>query len=172
MIVNAATLWVWVPGDKALDLPLLRQTLKGLPGVRVAISSADCGIEGFRRAHLDALTTQHVLGRLHAPAPVVHFDMVRLVALMSQDAEATQQFVAHTLGDLALAPQALRRALLTFLSSGCNATEAADLLHTHRNTLLRRLARAQELLPRPLAHNRIHVAAALEALNWTAQEPR
>ncbi|HWR79817.1 MAG TPA: helix-turn-helix domain-containing protein [Pseudomonas sp.] len=43
-------------------------------------------------------------------------------------------------------------------------------MHTHRNTLLRRLTRAEELLPRPLEDNRIHVAAALEALSWTAEQ--
>lgn len=170
VIANAATLWVWTTGGKALELPPLRQAIKGLSGVRMAIGSADHGIEGFRRAHLDALTAQRVLSRLHANARVVHFDMVRLVSLMSHDAEANQQFVTHILGDLAGAPLALRRALLTFLSTGCNATEAAELLHTHRNTLLRRLARAQELLPRPLEQNRIHVAAALEALSWTAED--
>lgn len=172
VIANAATLWVWTTGDKPLDLQPLHMAVKGLPGVRMAISSADHGIEGFRRAHLDALTTQRVLGRLHANARVVHFDMVRLVSLMSQDAEATQQFVTHTLGELAAAAPTLRRTLLTFLSTGCNATEAAELLHTHRNTLLRRLARAQDLLPRPLTQNRIHVAAALEALSWTAEDQR
>ena len=32
--------------------------------------------------------------------------------------------------------------------------------------LLRRLDRAQQLLPRPLAHSSVHVAVALEALQW------
>ncbi|MDE2594892.1 MAG: PucR family transcriptional regulator [Burkholderiales bacterium] len=171
VIANAGTLWVWTTGDHPLDLHPMRLAIKGLPSVRMAIGSADHGVEGFRRAHLDALTAQRVLSRLHANARVVHFDMVRLVSLMAHDAEASLQFVTHTLGELATAPLPLRRALLTFLSTGCNATEASELLHTHRNTLLRRLARAQELLPRPLEHNRVHVAAALEALSWTAEDP-
>lgn len=170
VISNAATLWVWAPGDKAIDLAPLRLAIKGLPGVRMAIGSSGHGIEGFRRAHLDALTTQRVLGRLPTRAHVVNFDMVRLVSLMTQDPEATHQFVTHTLGALATAAPPLRRALLTFLSTGCNATQAAELLHTHRNTLLRKLARAAELLPRPLEHHRIHVAAALVALSWTAED--
>ncbi|MBN4668593.1 PucR family transcriptional regulator, partial [Pandoraea nosoerga] len=39
-------------------------------------------------------------------------------------------------------------------------------LHTHRNTFLRRLESAQRLLPRPLDHTSVHVAVALEALQW------
>lgn len=172
VMVNAATLWVWCSGDKAIDLESLRAATKGLARVRIAIGSAGHGIEGFRRAHLEALTTQRVLGRLRSSVRVVDFDMVRLVSLMTRDAEAVQQFVSHTLGELATASPILRRTLLTFLGTGCNATLAAERLHTHRNTLLRRLARAEELLPRALEHNRIHVAAALEALSWTAEEPR
>ena len=36
----------------------------------------------------------------------------------------------------------------------------------------RLLARAEELLPQPLENKRIHVAAALEAMSWTTEEPR
>ncbi|WP_369820674.1 helix-turn-helix domain-containing protein [Oleiphilus sp. HI0125] len=39
-------------------------------------------------------------------------------------------------------------------------------MHTHRNTLLRRLTKAQELLPRPLEENLIQVGAALELSSW------
>jgi len=172
VIANAATLWVWTGAEQDIDLQQLQMAIKGLPGVRLAIGSTGQGGEGFRRAHLDALTTQRVLGRLQSGARVVSFDMVRLVALLTRDRKASQQFVTHTLGNLATAAPLLRRTLLTFLGCGCNATQAAEQLHTHRNTLLRRLARAEELLPRPLEHNRIHVAAALEALSWTVQEQK
>ncbi len=172
VIVNAATLWVWTRGGTSIDLSALRQKVKGLAGVRIAMGSASAGIEGFRHAHVDALTTQRLLVRLRSRARVVHFDMIRLVALVSQNPHGLQQFISHTLGALAAAAPTLRRTLQTFLSTGCNATLAAALLHTHRNTLLRRLARAEELLPRPLEQHRTHVAAALEALAWTTDEDR
>src|SRR5690606_27755817 len=164
VMASAATLWAWTQGDQPIDLPALRLALKPLAGIRMAIGPAARGVEGFRRAHLDAISTQRVLGRLQAGDQVVSFDMVRLVSLMTRDAEAARHFITHTLGELASAEPVLRRTLLTFLAAGCNATQAATLLHTHRNTLLRRLARAEELLPRPLEHHRVHVAAALEAL--------
>ena len=71
-----------------------------------------------------------------------------------------------TLGALASAAPELRDSLRTFLAEGCNASAAARRLRTHRNTLLRRLARAGELLPRPLEHDRLRVAVALEVLHW------
>ncbi|MNH46610.1 hypothetical protein D3C79_1094630 [compost metagenome] len=54
-----------------------------------------------------------------------------------------------------------------FLANGCNITQTAEVLGTHRNTLLRRLERAQDLLPIPLADHRIQIAAALELVIWS-----
>lgn len=170
IIANAATLWVWSPRLGRIDYDALLIAIQSLPGIKIAIGSADSGIEGFRRAHLDALATQQVLARLDSPARVADFDSIRLVSLMSRDPEATQRFISYTLGDFLNSTQSQKRTLLTFLRTGCHATRTAKILHTHRNTLLLRLARADELLPRPLEDNRVHVAVALEALNWTSTD--
>ena len=172
VMVNAGTLWVWTHGGKPIDMKHLQQAVKALTGVRMAIgSSGGHGIEGFRRGHLDALSTQRLMSRLQTSAQVVGFNQIRLVSLMMQNMESARQFIAHTLGELATADPALRKVLHTFLESGCNAKYTAEVLHLHRNTFLRRLARAEELLPRPLADSRVHVAAALEVLNWSDAQP-
>lgn len=167
VIANAATAWTWVHGGTPVDLHALASRLKSWPEVRMAIGPGSGGIDGFRRTHLDALAAQHLVARLRTRRQVVHFDDVRLVSLMGNDLEAMQQFIAHTLGDLANGPAVLRKTLLTFLRAGGSAAQSALLLHAHRNTLQRRLERAVELLPRPIEANRLHVAAALEALSWT-----
>ena len=81
------------------------------------------------------------VARLGSGPRVASFDMVRLVSLVTVDAPGAEQFVRDTLGDLAPASAELRDALWTFLDEGCNASSAAVRLRTHRNTLLRRLAR-------------------------------
>lgn len=164
VVASAGTLWAWSPEASPLDE--LRAAAARAPGVRVALGTAGHGVEGFRRSHLDALATQRLLAHLGADARVASFDMVRLVALATQDLEAADAFVHHTLGALATAGPDLQANLLVFLEEGCNAVRAAARLRTHRNTLLRRLARAEELLPRPLEHHRVQVAAALEVLRW------
>lgn len=88
---------------------------------------------------------------------------------MAQDAKAARFYTSQTLGELASSSPVLQRSLLSFLAHGCNLTATAEALHTHRNTLLRRLARAEELLPRPLADHRLDVGAALELLTWMQQ---
>jgi DNA-binding PucR family transcriptional regulator len=166
VIASAATLWVWVASDAESKLEHLKSALRKARDVRVAMGPKGRGVEGFRRSHLDALTTQSMVARVGAESQVVSFDEVRLVALLTQDLEAADAFVAHAIGDLASAPEEVKQAASVFLDEGCNASSAAKRLRTHRNTLLRRLARADELLPRPLSENRLHVAVALEVLRW------
>jgi DNA-binding PucR family transcriptional regulator len=166
VVASAATLWVWVPSAAEVDLGRLRAAAQALEGVRIALGTVGRGLEGFRRSHLDALSTQRMLARLSAGPRVASFDMVRLVTLFTDDPERAEEFVHHTLGRLAAAPAELRDALRVFLEEGCSAARTAARLHTHRNTLLRRLARAEDLLPRPLDQHRLQVGVALEILRW------
>ncbi len=166
VVASAATLWLWVPRAAEPDLDPLVLAVRQLPGVRVALGTVGRGVAGFRRSHYDAVTAQRMVARLGGGRRVVSFDDVRLVSLVTQDPERAEEFIAHALGALASAAPELRGALRTFLDEGCNASRASDRLHTHRNTLLRRLARAEALLPRPLDHARTQVAVALEILRW------
>ena len=141
-----------------------------LPGVRIAVGPTATGIEGFRRSHLDALTTQRMLARLGSRQRVALFADVELVALITQDPDRADEFIKHTLGDFESASAELHTTVRTFVAEQCNASRAAARLYTHRNTLLRRLARADQLLPQPLQDNGVHVAVALEALHWRGVE--
>ena len=57
---------------------------------------------------------------------------------MTHDARAARQFVLRTLGRLATDSVVLQRSLHAFPANGCNVTQTAEALRTHRNTLLRR----------------------------------
>ena len=87
--------------------------------------------------------------------------------MVTQDPDRADQFIKQTLGKLETASPELRAAVLTFVNEQCNASRAAARLYTHRNTLLRRLSRAEQLLPRPLEENSVHVAVALEMVHWS-----
>jgi len=164
VIAGAATRWVWVHGRP--DVGDLRAALDRLPAVRVALGAPAAGVDGFRRSHHDALTTQRLLARLTSAHRLAGFDEVELVALVTQDPEAADRFVTRTLGGLETAPVEIRAAVRAFIAEQCNASRAAARLFTHRNTVLRRLARADRLLPRPLAGRAVEVGAALEILHW------
>ena len=83
---------------------------------------------------------------------------------------ASEQFLSKTTDEIindavfeSAGPE-LHRTVLTFINEQCNASRAAAKLYTHRNTLLRRLVRADEMLPRPLASTSVLRAEASVAL--------
>ncbi|MBR7551789.1 helix-turn-helix domain-containing protein, partial [Mycobacterium tuberculosis] len=78
----------------------------------------------------------------------------------------TAAFVDETLGELARAEPTLLDTVRTWISLQCNTSRASEALYTHRNTVIRRLARAEELLPRPLDESLLDVGVALEVLRW------
>ncbi|WP_431676716.1 PucR family transcriptional regulator [Kitasatospora sp. KL5] len=168
IIASAASRWVWVHGRP--DTGDLHTALAGLPAVRIALGSAAPGMDGFRRSHLDALTTQQMLARLGSAHRLASHDEVELVALATQDPERADRFVQRTLGDLESASPEITEAVRVFIAEQCNASRAAARLFTHRNTMLRRLARADRLLPRPLAEHTLQVGAALEILRWRGRD--
>lgn len=163
---SAATRWVWIPGRDGPDAARVAAALEELSGVRIAIGPTAAGVEGFRRSHLDAVTTQRMVARLRSAQRVASFTDVELVALIMADPERADRFIRDTLGEFESASPELHRTVLTFVHEQCIASRAAARLYTHRNTLLRRLARADEMLPRPLEGTSVHVAVALEALRW------
>ncbi len=161
---GTATRWVWTPGP--LDVGAIEPAVAGNPDIHIAIGSTGEGPDGFRRSHFDAITTQQMMARLHSPQQIARYTDIEMVALLTADADRAAVFVKRVLGDLETAGPELHSTVRIFVHEQCNASRAAGKLFTHRNTLLRRLARADELLPRPLAENCLEVGVALDVLHW------
>lgn len=172
LLASAATLWVWVPGPTPPDLADLAAAVDHIPEVRIAVGSTGRGVAGFRTSHLDAQATHRILARPHSTRRLASFAEVQLTSLISENGAQADRFVKYTLGDLEYADSDIHEAVLAYVTEQCSATRAAARLFTHRNTIMRRLARAEELLPRPLADNSVHVAVALDALRWRQSSPR
>ncbi|MEU0225519.1 PucR family transcriptional regulator [Streptomyces sp. NPDC006284] len=164
VLAGDATRWMWLHTPP--EAPALHQALAAEPSVRVAIGTTGKDLAGFRRSHLDALTVQRMLARLASPQQLATHDEVELVALATSDVAAADGFIRRVLGDLAQAHPEIRDAARVFIAAQCNASHAAQRLYIHRNTLLRRLALADRLLPRPLSQDVVNVGAALEVLRW------
>ena len=166
ILASTATRWVWLAGTAPVDTGALVRFINQTPDIRIAIGPTANGVDGFRRSHFDAITTQQLMARLHSPQQVALFDDVRLAALITAETDRAAEFVKHALGDFEFAGVELQDTVRTFVREQCNASRAATRLYTHRNTLLRRLGRADEMLPRPLAESSIEVAVALDVLRW------
>jgi DNA-binding PucR family transcriptional regulator len=166
VVAGAAALWVWLPVGRAPQAAALAAELSGAPDVQLAVGRPGADVDGFRRSHLDAGTTQRMLARLTSPQQVARYEDVQLVALLTSELTRVDEFLTDMLGDLLTSDAETREAVLTYVRELGNASRTAERLFTHRNTVLRRLARADDLLPRPLAENVLGVAAALEVLRW------
>lgn len=164
--IDDTTRWVWVPVSGTLDLTGITTAVSELPGIRIALGLNAGGVDGFRRSHLDAITTQRMMMRQDCYGAVASFADVQLVALVTADGEQADRFIRHTLGEFESAGRDLQRTVLIFIHEQCNGSRTAERLFTHRNTVLRKISQAEQLLPRPLADNSVNVAVALEALRW------
>ncbi|HWD65304.1 MAG TPA: helix-turn-helix domain-containing protein [Solirubrobacteraceae bacterium] len=162
---TADALWVWISASEAPDLEQLR-AVSLAPGVRAAIGTTDAGLDGFRRSHLNALSTQRLMRRMPAPLPVAGFAEVQLVDLLAQEEQRVGEFLSATLGELVSADPALAQTLRVFVRERFSASRAARALFTHRNTVLGRLDRARRLLPVTLEDHGLEVGLALEVLHW------
>lgn len=168
VLASSATRWVWAAGspDSTEGISGLGDAAAPSSGIRIAIGPTAAGPDGFRRSHFDAITTQQMMARLHSTQSIAQFADVELVALTTADPDRAAEFVSRNLGDLETADPELHETVRVFVNEQCNASRAAARLYLHRNTLLRRLARADALLPRPLADNSVAVAVALDVLRW------
>lgn len=167
VLPSARVLWAWFHATGRPDPAALRSTLD-LPGrLRVALGTSEPGLDGFRRSHLNALTTQRLMRRMPPEVNLAAYADVQLVALAAQDEERASDFVASTLGHLATHDDpVLRETLRVYVRENFSASRAAGTLFTHRNTVINRVRRAEELLAVSLADHGLEVGLALEILHW------
>lgn len=164
---DAEHLWAWLsrvhrPSDREWQaLTCVRPVLQG---TRVAVGPAACGTDGFRRTHLQALDAAHAAETACAPSDVTDWHTVSLAAVAGPDPERVGWFVQETLGPLAHDDPAAaehRATLLSYLQSGQSLVRTAQEQHVHRNTIVYRMRRIEELLPLALVDHRLQIHVAL-----------
>lgn len=166
VVATALSLWAWYPTDVLPAADEVARATAGSAGVRVALGAGGPGVDGFRRSHLDALATQRLMLRAGPELRVASYPDVEVVELLASNEERAHELVQRTLGPLLQADPVLRETLRTYLREGMSASRTARALFAHRNTVLNRLERAEQLLPQPLAGRSLNVALALEVVHW------
>jgi DNA-binding PucR family transcriptional regulator len=82
--------------------------------------------------------------------------------VVSADLERVGWYVQETLGPLADPTAAEHRAtLLSYLETGQSLIRTAEEQHVHRNMIVYRMHRIEELLPAPLSEQRLQIHLAL-----------
>jgi DNA-binding PucR family transcriptional regulator len=163
---GTSALWAWIGTDDDPDPRALRAALASAePNVRAVTGPTRAGMTGFRRSHAAALAAQRLVAGGDGDRLTTHRE-VEVVALAGQDQEQVAEFVSSVLGPLGAAGDPavarLRETVRVWLDEGEHAPRTAARLNTHRNTVLHRVARAEELLGHPIGDRRLAVALALE----------
>jgi DNA-binding PucR family transcriptional regulator len=137
-------------------------------GAIVAVGSPARGVDGFRRAHHEAMHARRVAQLRLAPAgAVVHYGAVAVAALASADQEQARRFVEEQLGPLLGADRESRRlaeTLEAYLEEHASPRRAAARLGVHENTVAARIRTAESRLGRPLAGRTTELLVALRVL--------
>jgi len=166
LVVGVRGLWAWIGADSAPDVGALADVpaLADAAGLRVAAGRPRRGVRGFRESHREAVEAQRVAVDGVGAGPLTSYADVEVVSMLSTDETAMRHLVeAELVGLLArdASTVRLRATALAFLRSGSNARAAADLLGTHRNTVLYRVKRVEELLGHPIEERRLRLELAL-----------
>ena len=163
---GVAALWAWIGSDTRLPIgDLARRVPDTDPHVRVAIGPTRRGITGFRRSHEAALTVHRLLAGNPEGGRIATYEELEITVLAAQDEQRARDFIGVTLGRLAdntASAARLRETLRVYLEEAENAPRAAARLHTHRNTILQRVARATDLLGYTPGERRLAIELALE----------
>jgi DNA-binding PucR family transcriptional regulator len=166
---GATAAWSWISGITPTADELRAAAAVAPVGVGLTLGSPLSGIGGFRDSHAEALAAQRLLMQSPNGPWATTYSDVQVVSLASADEARAAAFVLTTLGALRTADEELRDTVRIYLQQDCNAPRAAELLHTHRNTVLKRLARAEMLLPSPLTGRGLEVRLALELQRWRGE---
>ena len=163
---TVAAVWAWIGTAGEPEVAQLRAAMEDVdPAIRAAVGPSCPGLAGFRRSHDGAVATHGLVAAARGGERLTTYRDVEVTTLVAQDPRRMTDFVRTTLGPLAARDPAaarLRETLRIYLSEGESAPRAAQRLYTHRNTVLHRVARAEELLGHPIADRRLELALALE----------
>jgi DNA-binding PucR family transcriptional regulator len=116
--------------------------------VRTALGGPHAGLEGLRRTVGEARRVQRVAALLLPDRPIVRFDEVEVLDLLTRDLDAARSFVHRVLGRLVdpdETAERLRATLAAYHDQGMNYASAGRRLGIHENSVASRLRRASEL---------------------------
>ena len=165
---NAVFTWVSCADT---DLRAAIAELRLPHGVHAAWGTRHVGLEGFRATHREALEAR----RIHVAtgrSGMVHFDDVAVVSLASRDLRACADFVEREIGAVAPAADPTGRLLETlrvYLHERASPTRTGRQLNVHPNTVVKRIARIEQLLSRPVDPASLTLRLAVELAPLTRQ---
>jgi DNA-binding PucR family transcriptional regulator len=154
-----ATIWV-APATELADAGLAGRLA---PGLRAAIGRPGAGVEGFVTSKRQADLARSVAAMRATPA-ITFYDDVSLAAVLMRDPAAARAFADEELGELGAQTRAaaeLRDTLARLFANHYDQSRTAELMGVHRNTIAKRVRRAEAILSRAITSRPRELEAAL-----------
>lgn len=162
--VRSLSAWLGTPQPLAdADLVAAAEDVHE-PGLSVAAGTSLPDVAGFRRSHEQALRALRVATHRPGDPAVTSYAAFDVPALLSHDDVETREFVARALGALGernASAERLRDTVRVWLEEGGNARLASERLFTHKNTVIYRVQRAEQLLGEPVRDRALRLQLAL-----------
>lgn len=163
---GARGLWVWMVAGRDEE-PTIDSTLVP-PGLRVAVGRPGQGIDGFRRAHREALAAQEIAMRAKQSIPVTSYRDIELVSMLVSRPDAMNTLIERELPGLLGGDELsvrLRKTLRAVLSSPGNLEAAASQLSVHKNTVRYRVQQIEERVGQRISSRSLHLKLALDCFD-------
>lgn len=165
--VDMSTAWAWLrfTTPPAVDTALLRTRLADHPGIRAALGEPGVGINGFRISHQESLRVRKVAEFDRTPERQLfdHADLA-LAGLLVDRRDDVRTWVQRTLGELAGTDESmarLRDTLRVFFETNGSYNDTANRMHIHKNTVFKRVRKAEEILAHPVVDRRRNIETAV-----------
>lgn len=165
--IGSGLAWAWASTADPPRADMLEHVAREScgDGVSVALGEPSFGLVGFRLAHRQATDAAKIaqLARCELGS-VTRYGDVELVALLAQDLERAQHFVARQLGPLATDSEEyarLRATLHIYLEEKASRVATARRLGVHANTVSNRVRACGELLRLDLDDPQVDLLVAL-----------
>jgi hypothetical protein len=159
---SAGSVHLWVTAERPPRVPRI-DDLRVPGSLVVGIGEPHQGTDGFRRTYLEASDALRLAARLGDIRGISYGDAA-LAIVLTQDEERALWFIEHELRDLATDSSEMadmRNTLRTFFDTRMRIAPAAERLFLHRNTLINRLERIQNLLGHAVSERSAETQAAL-----------
>lgn len=155
-----------LPGPEAID-PIL-ETLQSPGVIGAAMGQPETGPSGFRRTYLQAHDLVALAPRLTGNTSILRWADYALTLTLGSDLERSRWFVRSVLGPLAHPTEKAREqraTLRAYLATGNSLVHAAEERNVHRNTIVYRLERIEQLTGRSLRGNVLDIQCALHLVD-------
>ncbi|MGH3633268.1 PucR family transcriptional regulator [Mycobacterium sp.] len=159
------TVYAWISCRNIPDVTALGSKTKVPDDLILTVGSPARGVDGFCSSHLEAQAAHRVARMFESPPRITRYGEIAPIAMLKEDPAALARFVAYELGGLTARDQGtaiIRDTLRVALEESLNASRTAARIFVHKNTVLYRLRRAEDLRRRPISDDRLGLELALQ----------